>query len=308
MLKIVIPVENPATATATYDKIQVGRAATYADALAQSGTFANLGSVITLNALIGSYPYEDSDAATGQWHVWRLYNSGTLASGSWSAPLQGDGGHYLTVAQFRQYEMGDLYEPDGEEMSDAKIESLIGVASRLADTYVGYSFEYRQDTEYYPWNIKTRRIYPFQDKLVSVESLKVFVSKQQYATFNTDDFFINPSANYIEVISLATVTYSLFPAIVALGIIKPQVEIIYTHGFKAIPQDVQDAVALTTVELIARDSTYKNGMGLLTKLTIGDTTMERNPRGNAGKNPGRRIGVPDAAAQLLDNYVRISIR
>jgi hypothetical protein len=86
------------------------------------------------------------------------------------------------------------------------------------------------------------------------------------------------------------------------------VEIIYTHGFKAIPQDVQDAVALTTVELIARDSTYKNGMGLLTKLTIGDTTMERNPRGNAGKNPGRRIGVPDAAAQLLDNYVRISIR
>jgi len=307
MLKIVIPVENPATVTATYDRIQVGRAATYADALAQSGTFTNLGSVITLNALIGSYPYEDENAATGQWHVWRIYNSSTLASGAWSAPIQGDGGHYLTAAQFREYEMGDLYEPDGEEMSDAKIESLIGVASRLADTYVGYSFEYRQDTEYYPWNIKTRRIYPFQDKLVSVESLKVFVSKEQYATFSANDFFINPSANYIEVISLATVTYSLFPAIVALGIIKPQVELIYTHGFKAIPQDVQDAVALTTVELIARDSTYKNGMGLLTKIVIGDTTMERNPKSD-GKKQNRRIGVPDAAAQLLDNYVRISLR
>jgi hypothetical protein len=49
-------------------------------------------------------------------------------------------------------------------------------------------------------------------------------------------------------------------------------------------------------------------MGLLTKIVIGDTTMERNPRGDAGKKPGRRIGVPDAAAQLLDNYVRISIR
>ena len=53
--------------------------------------------------------------------------------------------------------------------------------------------------------------------------MKVFVSKEQYATFNASDFFINPSANYLEVISLATVTYSLFPAIVALGIIKPQV-------------------------------------------------------------------------------------
>lgn len=307
MIKIIIPLEDPATSAASFDKIQVGRAATYADADAQSGTFTNLGSVIAVNALIGSYSYEDSDAATGQWHVFRIHNSGSLVSGSWSDPIQGNGGSYITVAQFRQYEMGDIYEQDGEEMSDSKIESLIGVASRLADTYVGYSFEYRQDTEYYPWNIKTRRIYPFQDKLVSVESLKVFVSKEQYATFNANDFFINPSANYIEVISLAAVTYSLFPAIVALGIIKPQVELIYTHGFKAIPQDVRDAVALTTVELIARDSTYKNGMGLLTKITIGDTTMERNPRSDS-KKQNRRIGIPDAAAQLLDNYVRIAIR
>jgi hypothetical protein len=307
MLKIIIPLENPASAAASYDKIQVGRAATHPDALSQSGTFTNLGSVITTNSILGSYAYDDVDAATGQWHVWRIYNSSTLVAGSWSDPIQGDGGRYINAAEFRQYEMGDIYEPDGEDMSDAKIESLIGVASRIADTYVGYSFEYRQDTEYYPWNIDTRRIYPFQDKIVSVESLKVFVSKAQYATFNADDIFINPSANYIEIISIATVTYSIFPAIVALGLIKPQVEIIYTHGYKAIPQDVRDAVALTTVELLARDSTYKNGMGLLTKLVIGDTTMERNPK-SANKDSGRRLGIPDAAAQIIDNYVRISIR
>ena len=307
MIKITIPVADPAASAASYTSIQVGRAATYGDALAQSGTFTNLGSVITINGLLGTYEYEDQGAAIGQWHTWRLYNTGTAAGGSWATPFQGRGAAYITAAQFREYEMGDLQEPDGEEMSDAKIDALIGVASRLADTYVGYSFEYRQDTEYHPWNINTRRIYPYQDKLVSVESMKVFVSKEQYATFNASDFFINPSANYLEVISLATVTYSLFPAIVALGIIKPQVEIIYTHGYRAIPQDVKDAVALTTVELLAKDATYKTGMGVLTKMIVGDTTMERRPI-PANSPASRRLGVPDAAAQLLDGYVKVAIR
>lgn len=307
MIKITIPVANPATASASFTSIQVGRAANYEDAENQSGTFVNLGAVITINGLIGTYEYEDYNAAIGQWHVSRLFNTSTGAFSSWAEPSQGRGAAYITASQFREYEMGDLREPDGEEMSDAKLDSVIGVASRLADTYVGYSFEYRQDTEYHPWNIHTRRVYPYQDKIVSVESLRVYVSKQQFATFNANDFFINPSANYLEIISLATVTYSIFPAIVALGIIKPQTEIVYTHGYRAIPQDVKDAVALTAVELLARGSTYKTGMGVLTKIVVGDTTMERRPI--PPNNPAsRRLGVPDAAAQLLDGYVKVALR
>jgi hypothetical protein len=52
MIKITIPVADPAASAASYTSIQVGRAATYEDALAQSGTFTNLGSVITINGLL----------------------------------------------------------------------------------------------------------------------------------------------------------------------------------------------------------------------------------------------------------------
>jgi hypothetical protein len=42
-------------------------------------------------------------------------------------------------------------------------------------------------------------------------------------------------------------------------------------------------------------------------MIVGDTTMERRPI-PANSPASRRLGVPDAAAQLLDGYVKVAIR
>jgi hypothetical protein len=201
--------------------------------------------------------------------------------------------------------MGDLSDPSGDPLTDATIDSFIGIASRLVDSYVGYSFALKQTTERHNWSQKTRRVYPRQKPIVSVSTFRVYVSNQQNAAFTVNDVFVNSDRGYVEVTSLATVTYSLFPAIVALGLIEPVAEIVYTHGYQYIPSDVKDAIALITVDLIAKDSLAKQGMNGLTRLRVGDMEMQGTMPAKGGVLPG---AIPNAALTMLDNYRFLAVR
>jgi hypothetical protein len=300
----VVPVPDIATKIASYNKIELGRASSKADADAQTGTFASLGQVITLVALVSSYSYDDDAAAEGQFHAYRFVNSSTNATSSW-VTIRGRTLGYLTAEEFRSYQMGDLTDSSGADLPDQTIDSFISVASRLADSYVGYSFAYRQTTERHVWNQKSRRVYPKEKPIVSVSSFKVYVSNQQNAEFTVNDTFVNADRGYVEITSLANVTYSLFPAIVALGLVEPVAEITYVHGYQYTPSDIKDAVALTTVELIARDSLSKQGMTGLSRLRVGEMEMYSDtPQGGASSV----LAIPSAACTMLDPYRFISVR
>ena len=303
MIKLTINVADPIAAAASYTYIQIGKAANEADANAQSGTFSNLGNVITLDAKIGVYNYTVASVPTGYWFTYRLAGG---TNGTWSSAFQGKDLGYITVSELREYEMGALGLPDGTDSTDGRLERIIGIASTMVDGYCGFTFKYRSSVEQHEWDQVTRRVYPYKRPMVSVDALEVFVSNLQHATFYPNDLFVNSTQNYVEVTSLANETYSLFPAIVALGLIEPVARITYTHGYAVTPQDIKDATALIAIDLASRDALYQSGMGQLTKLTVGDTTMERLPQPNSGKQSA--LAIPPTAAAILDQYVAVSLR
>lgn len=303
MIRVTVPVADIATQILSYNKIELGRANSKADADAKTGTWTSIGQVITLVPNVTAYTYDDDGAADGQFHTYRLINSSTSAATAWTT-VKGKSLGYLTADEFREYQLGDLTTPDGGELSDAALDSYIAVASRLADSYVGYSFAYKLSTERHPWTQKSRRVYPREKPIVSVSALKVYVSNQQNAAFTVNDVFVNADRGYVEVTSLATVTYSLFPAIVALGLIEPVAELTYTHGYQYTPSDVKDAVALIVVDMIARDSLAKQGLTGLSRLRVGEMEMYSDqPASGAMRSP-----LPAAACAMLDNYRFLSVR
>jgi hypothetical protein len=162
----------------------------------------------------------------------------------------------------------------------------------------------RQDTEKHKWSQATRRVYPYRRPIVSIVSLTVNVSAQQSAAFTVNDIFVNKDRNYFEVTSLATVTYSLFPVLVNLGLIEPVAVLTYVSGYSEVPEDVKDATAIITAHLIAEDSLDKQGLGALSELTVGSMSMKRHM-----PEPGVRFGgIPGTAAAILDDYVVVNVR
>jgi len=304
MIKVTIPVADISTQIATYTHIQIGRAATSADATSRTGTFVNLGAVVSLSAKVAAYDYYDTGAIFNQWHTFRLSNSTGSAGNSWSTPFRGQEMGYLTVDQFREYEVGVLVNPDGSDLGDRKLERYIKMSSSLVDAYTQRSFQTRQDTERHKWNQATRRVYPYRRPISSLVSMNVYVSNQQNASFSVNDVFVNKDRNYFEVTSLASVTYSLFPVMVNLGLIEPVAEITYINGTEEVPDDIKDATAMITAHLIAEDSLDKQGLGAMSELTVGAMTMKRHL-----PEPGVRFGgIPGSAAAILDEYVTVNIR
>jgi hypothetical protein len=304
MVKVTFSVNGIATQYAAgYRSIEAGRASSVEDATAKNGTFTNLGVVATLVVGVDSYDYVDADAARGQWHVFRLKKDNGDYS-AWYTPQQGWATGYLTVDEFRAYEMGDLNDFDGTALPDSKLDRFIGLASRMADAYCGQHFGLEQVTERHRWKISTRRIYPRQNNVQSLVSLRIYVSAAQKADFQLGDLFLNANENYVEVTSLSTVTYSMFPAIVALGLIEPTAELTYTHGFKYLPQDIKDATAFITVDLLGRDALARQGTVGLDRLIVGETQMflQQQIKGIPHQY------VPQHAAAILDRYVKVNIR
>lgn len=304
MLKVTFSVDPiDVLMAAGYTQIEAGRASTREDAASQSGTFVNLGVVANLVESVSGYDYHDESGARGQWYNYRLKKAnGTYAS--WNTPIQGWSSGYLTVSEFRNYEMGDLNDFDGTPLPDSKIERFIGLASRAADSYCGQHFGLEQVTERHRWRIETRRIYPRQANVQNVVSLKIYVSAGQRADFQLSDLFLNSNENYVEVTSLATVTYSLFPAIVALGLMEPTAEITYVHGFPSVPQDIKDATAFLTVDMLGKDALQRQGTIGLDRLIVGETQMFLQQPIKGVPN----MHMPAYAASLLDRWIKIHVR
>jgi hypothetical protein len=304
MIKVTVSVPNIASVISSYSHIQLGRAATSAEATSRTGSFVDLGAVVPLSALVTAYDYFDDGAAVGQWHTWRPSNSTGSSGGSWSSPFRGQEQGYITVDQFREYEMGVLTNPDGTEMGDRKLERFLRVASGLVDAYTQQSFQLRQDTEKHKWVQATRRVYPYRRPINSLVSMTVYVSAQQSAAFTVNDIYVNKDRNYFEVTSLANVTYSLFPVMVNLGLIEPVAVLTYTSGYPEVPDDVKDATAIIAAHLIAEDSLDKQGLGAMSELTVGSMSMKRHM-----PEPGVRFdGIPGTAAAILDQYVGVNLR
>jgi hypothetical protein len=304
MLKVTFIVDPISTALAAgYTSIEAGRASNAADAAAQSGTFTNLGNVATLVTAVSGYDYLDANGARGQWYNYRLKKDNGSYS-SWYTPVQGWSEGYLTVPEFRAYEMGDLNDFEGNPLPDSKLERFLGLASRAVDAYCGQHFGLEQVTERHRWKIATRRIYPRQGNIQSIAALRIYVSAGQKADFQLSDLFINSNENYVEVTSLATVTYSLFPSIVALGLLEPTAEITYVHGFSTTPQDIRDATAFLAVDLLGRDALVRQGSTGLNRLIIGETQMffEQPIKGIQNQY------MPAHAAALLDRWIKIHLR
>jgi hypothetical protein len=304
LLKLSVP--GIVTDIATYNRLEIGRATSESDATTRTGTWSIIG-YQSLVSNVSTYEYTDPDGTSVNWYSHRLNHSGTNASGSWGAPITGRVYGYLSVGEFKEYEIGDLFNPDGTEVSDAKIRQLVKIASSMIDSFVGYSFDHRRSTEKHRWSQQTRRIYPIHKGIVSVEAVRIYVSAQQSAAFTVNDIFINDDRGYVEITSLANVTYSLFPAIVALGMIEPVAEITYTHGNTVTPQDIKDATALIVVDLLAKDSLAKQGLQGVSRLRVGEMEIYADP---ASVGPARvpLAAIPQAAILLLDPYVRTAIR
>lgn len=308
MLKLRVFVSDIATILATYDRVEIGRAANSADASAQSGTFASLGNVITLLTTIESYPWVDTTGAVGQWYTSRyVKQAGGPTPGPWSSPFQGATMGYISAAEFRDYDLTDLTDLDGSAFTDDQLDRHIATARRLLDAELnGLSFDLRQDIERHRWRGDTRRIYPYQRPLVSADALTLYIGVTQKAVIQASQLFVNWSASYIEVTDLATATYALFPAIASLGLVEPVAELTYTHGYSVIPQDVKDANALTAAEVLAERALNKQGFGGLNQAKIGGYSISRRVTGQSGEIPG--LVVPSAAKKLVSHYNVISLR
>lgn len=304
-----ISVPNIVSDISTYNRVEIGRADNEADATSRTGTWSSIG-YQNLVANVGTYDYTDNDGTSVSWYSYRLNNSSTGSNGAYSTPAPGRHYGYLGAAEFREYEMGDLTNPDGSDISDNKIRQIIKVASSLVDSYVGYTFDHRSSTEKHRWDQKTRRIYPVHRSILSVEAVRIYVSAQQSAAFTVNDIFINSDRGYVEITSLANVTYSLFPAIVALGMIEPVAEITYTHGASVPPQDIKDATALIAIELLARDGLAKQGLQAVSRLRVGEMEIYTNEAGQGGSRQRRdpAAAIPLAATMLLDQYIRPVIK
>lgn len=305
IINVSVPSVN--TNMATYNAIQVGYAPTQEVAAAQTGTgWVNAGALANLATNVTLYEITIPGGAANQWYVWRLFNTSNSAAGSWSTPVIGKSSGYLTIEEFKDLGLGDLTNPDGSDIDPARLRSFLKSASSVADKVVGYKFEYRQTTEKHPWDQKSRRIYPRERNIVAVSAVKIQVSAQQSADFTVQDIYLNPDRGYIEITSLANVTYSLFPAIVALGMIQPQAMITYTHGYQEIPEDVKLAVGHIAADMLVKDSIIKKGMGGLNSFSIGGMSMSFNAGNRWSMMSDHEI--PQIAKTLLREYIMINVR
>lgn len=151
---------------------------------------------------------------------------------------------YLTVERFKT--MGFGVDLDGVE--DVELQRKIGTATAAVNAYcavprlpqehsfAGGSIEGEQkrwglgsDTIY-----GTRRFYAWHRPIKSVSAFRIRVTNQVSVSIGPDDLFINNSEGYVELVSLAAVTFGVYPVGVVpnLGLATPVGEMDYTYGWE----------------------------------------------------------------------------
>lgn len=80
----------------------------------------------------------------------------------------------------------------------------------------------------------TRRVYPYHRPIREALALRIRLTNQLSVGIGANDLFVNKSEGYVEVISLAAVTFGIFPVGIVpnLGLLVPVAELDYTYGYE----------------------------------------------------------------------------
>jgi hypothetical protein len=144
---------------------------------------------------------------------------------------------------------------DLDEVDDAELRSVISRASSLVNTFcaapnlpqrhdfrggsiTGEQHAWRLGTDHYTG---TRRVYVWHKPVKSVTSLAIRVTNTMSVSLSASDLFINNSEGYVEVTSLAAVSFGIYPIGVVpnLGLYVPVAEITYDYGWAFTETDEQ---------------------------------------------------------------------
>ena len=90
---------------------------------------------------------------------------------------------------------------------------------------------WRLGTDYYVGN---RRVYFWHKPLREITELKIRVTNTMSVTLGPADLFINNAEGYVEVTSLAAVSFGIYPVgfVPNLGLYVPVAELTYTYGWE----------------------------------------------------------------------------
>lgn len=195
---------------------------------------------------------------------------------------------YLTPDRYRQANFGI----DVSELDDAALRAVLVRSSALVNAYTAapnlpqrHDFrggtatseqhQWRLGTDYYTG---TRRVYIWHKPIRSVASMRIRITNNYAVTLSANDLFINNSEGYIEVTSLAAVSFGIYPVGIApnLGLYIPVAEVTYDYGwtFSAVdePLDVVDGLTYISSHMAWRTSPTpvikKNGSPLSSGYTI----------------------------------------
>jgi len=151
---------------------------------------------------------------------------------------------YLTAQKFRTMGFG----VETEEHEDPFISSLCQRAHAMVESYClvprlpvvhdfrGGSVTGEQHTWRYPVgpvDVGQRKVWPYHWPITEMTDFKIKVTNTQYVEIAASELFINNSARYVEVVSLAITSHGLFQALVVpnIGLATPVCEIAYDYGF-----------------------------------------------------------------------------
>lgn len=154
---------------------------------------------------------------------------------------------YVTPALFRNMYTGMAVDT----LSDIQLAMVLARARTVVDAYCSVPmFPERHDfrggsvvEEAHEWrypetpqssgNIGTRRAYPFHWPVRAVQVFRIYVTNTQYVEIQAADLFVQNTARYLEVVSLAITSSGLFNALIIpnVGLATPTVKLTYTYGF-----------------------------------------------------------------------------
>lgn len=151
---------------------------------------------------------------------------------------------YLTAQKFRTMGFG----VETEEHEDPFLSVLCQRAHTMVESYclvprlpaihdfrggtvVGEQHSWRYPV--HPVDIGQRKAWPFHWPIIQINDFKIKVTNTQYVAIDASELFINNTARYVEVVSLAITSHGLFQALVVpnIGLATPVCEIGYDYGF-----------------------------------------------------------------------------
>ena len=151
---------------------------------------------------------------------------------------------YLTPDRLRAMGLGF----DLDDVTDASLRASINRASAMVDAYCAVPMlpqkhDFRGGVvkqEQHRWRLPenvfewgSRRFYPWHIPMQTIQLFRIYVTNTQYVEIQASELYIQQSANYAEVVSLALTGVGLFNALIIpnVGLATPTAVMDYTYGY-----------------------------------------------------------------------------